>query len=427
MVGLKHFIKVNERSYVNTIIGATYNGSNYLEDNIATDSKPLERNVENKTHQINYSINTSYNTKINSRLFVKAGIISEVKSLMLNARERDSNSVWRQYWDFNDNTALHQAYAQAKYRFTDKLTLNAGLHTQFLALNNSSSLEPRLGLKYQVAEKHTVSLGYGMHSQMQPVDVYFYRSRQADGSYIQTNKDLDFTRSQHFVVGYDVLPLKDWRIKTEVYYQYLSNIPVSQTPGSFSMLNTGASFIPNDEGYLKNSGTGTNYGAELTIEKFFTKGYYMLLTGTVYESKYKGSDGIERNTAFNGKFVYNILAGKDFKVGKEKRNVFSLGIKMTQAGGRYYTPVDLAASQQRGAQVLQGDEFAFSERNPDFFRLDIKMGFTLNSKQSKISQTISFDIQNVTNNKNVFAQRYNPVTNSVNTAYQIGFFSKFYL
>lgn len=425
LVGLKHFIKVNERSYVNTIIGATYNGSNYLEDNIATDSKPLERNVENKTHQINYSINTSYNTKINSRLFVKAGIISEVKSLMLNARERDSNSVWRQYWDFNDNTALHQAYAQAKYRFTDKLTLNAGLHTQFLALNNSSSLEPRLGLKYQVAEKHTVSLGYGMHSQMQPVDVYFYRSRQADGSYIQTNRDLDFTRSQHFVVGYDVLPLKDWRIKTEVYYQYLSNIPVSQTPGSFSMLNTGASFIPNDEGYLKNSGTGTNYGAELTIEKFFTKGYYMLLTGTVYESKYKGSDGIEHNTAFNGKFVYNILAGKDFKVGKEKRNVFSLGIKMTQAGGRYYTPVDLAASQQNGAQVLQGDEFAFSERNPDFFRLDIKMGLTLNSKQSKISQTISFDIQNVTNNKNVFAQRYNPVTNSVNTAYQIGFFPNF--
>ena len=425
LVGLKHFIKVNERSYVNTIIGATYNGSNYLEDNIATDTKPLERNVENKTHQINYSINTSYNTKINSRLFVKAGIISEIKSLMLNARERDSNSVWKQYWDFNDNTALHQVYAQAKYRFTDKLTLNAGLHTQFLALNNSRSVEPRVGLKYQLAEKHTVSLGYGMHSQMQPVDVYFYRSRQADGSYTQTNKDLDFTRSQHFVIGYDVLPFKDWRIKTEVYYQYLSNIPVSQTPGSFSMLNTGASFLPNNEDYLKNAGTGTNYGAELTIEKFFTKGYYMLLTGTVYESKYKGSDGIEHNTAFNGKFVYNVLAGKDFKVGKEKRNVFSLGIKMTQAGGRYFTPVDLAASQQRGTQVLQGDEFAFSERNPDFFRLDIKMGFTLNSKQSKIAQTISFDIQNVTNNKNVFAQRYNPVTNSVNTAYQIGFFPNF--
>jgi hypothetical protein len=425
LVGLKHFIKVNERSYVNTIIGATYNGSNYLEDNVATDTKPVERNVENKTHQIHYSINTSYNSKINSRLFVKAGIISEVIGLMLNARDKDTNSLWRQYWDFNDYTSLHQAYAQVKYKFNDKLTLNAGLHSQLLALNNSSSIEPRIGLKYQLSEKHSLSMGYGMHSQMQPTDVYFYRTRLADGSYELTNRELGFTNSQHFVIGYDILPLKNWRIKTEVYYQMLSNVPVTQTLSSFSMLNVGASFLPNDQGYLKNKGTGTNYGAELTIEKFFSKGYYALLTGTIYESKYKGSDGVERNTAFNGKFVYNILAGKDFKIGKEKRNVFSLGVKMTQAGGRYYTPVDLAASQVRHTQVLMSDDYAFSQRNPDFFRLDVKMGFTFNSRHSKLSQSIYFDIQNVTNNKNVFAQRYNPVTNTVNTAYQIGFFPNF--
>jgi hypothetical protein len=425
LIGLKHFIKINERSYVNTVIGATYNGSNYLEDNVATDVKPLERNVENKTHQIHYSINTSYNSKINSKLFVKAGIISEVISLMLNARDKDSNSVWRQYWDFNDQTMLHQAYAQVKYRFTEKLSLNAGIHSQLLTLNNSSSIEPRLGLKYQMNEKHSLSLGYGMHSQMQPTDVYFYRTRNANGEYVQTNKDLGFTNSQHFVIGYDVLPVKDWRIKTEVYYQMLSNVPVTETPSSFSMLNVGASFLPNNQGYLKNSGTGTNYGAELTIEKFFSKGYYALLSGTIYESKYKGSDGVEHNTAFNGKYVYNVLAGKDFKVGKEKRDVFSIGIKMTQAGGRFYTPVDLAASQTAHFQILQSDTYAFSQRNPDFFRLDVKIGYTLNSKHSKVSQSLFFDIQNVTNNKNVFAQRYNPVTNTVNTAYQIGFFPNF--
>jgi len=425
LAGLKHFIKVNERSYVNTIIGVTYNGSNYLEDKIATDTQPLQRNVENKTSQIHYSINSSYNVKINARLFVKAGIISEVIALMLNARDRDSILNWRQYWDFNDHTSLHQAYVQAKYKFNDKLVLNAGLHTQYLALNNSTSVEPRIGLKYQVSQKHTFSAGYGMHSQMQPIDVYFYRTRLDDGTYAQTNKNLGFTRSQHFVLGYDLLPAKDWRVKTEVYYQFLSNVPVTQIPGSFSMLNAGASFQPNDQDYLKNSGTGTNYGAELTIEKFFTKGYYALLTGSVYESKYKGSDGVERNTAFNGKFVYNILAGKEFKVGKQKRNVISIGVKMTQAGGRYYTPVDLAASQAAQKQILESDATAFSQRNPDFFRLDIKTGFTLNAKHSKVSQSVFFDIQNITNNKNVFAQRYNPVTNSINTAYQIGFFPNF--
>lgn len=425
LLGLKHFIKLNERSYVNTVIGATYNGSNYLEDNVATDVKPLERNVENKSGQTRYSVNTSFNSKVNSRLFVKAGIIAEMVNLMLDARERDSLANWRQYWDFNDNTFLHQAYAQMKYKFTDKLTLNAGLHAQLLSLNNSTAVEPRVGLKYQMTNKQTLSLGYGMHSQMQPIDVYFYRSRRADGSYEQTNKNLGFTNSQHFVLGYDLLPLPDWRVKTEVYYQILSNVPVTQQASSYSMLNAGASFLPNNESNLVNNGSGSNYGLELTLEKFFSKNYYVLLTGTIYESKYKGSDGVERNTAFNGKYVYNVLAGRDFKVGKDKRHVISIGFKMTQAGGRYYTPVDLVASQQIKSQVLMDDRYAFTERNPDFFRLDIKTGFTYNAKRSKMSHSIFFDVQNVTNNKNVFAQRYNPVTNTVNTAYQIGFFPNF--
>ncbi|MDI1355962.1 MAG: TonB-dependent receptor [bacterium] len=425
LLGVKHFYKLNAKSYINTIVGSTYNAGNYLEDNVATDLKPAERNIENKSSQLRYSLNTSFNSKISSKLFVKAGLISEVINLLLDARQRDSNSVWRQYWDFNDKTMLNQAYAQMKYRFTEKLTVNAGLHFQYLTLNNATSIEPRLGLKYQFTRKQCLIAGYGMHSQMQPIDVYFYRTHYTDGSYTTSNQNLDFTHSQHFVIGYDLLPASDWRIKTEIYYQLLSNVPVTRNSSSYSMLNSGASFLPNDQSLLENKGTGTNYGAELTVEKFFSKGYYVLLTGSIYEAKYKGSDHIERNTAFNGQYVYNVLGGKDIKIGAEKRNVFSLGMKLTQAGGRYYTPVDLEASQASGTQIVKGDEYAFSQRYPDFFRLDVKVGITLNSKLKKLSQSFSLDIQNVTNTQNVFAQRYSPVTNIINTAYQIGFFPNF--
>ncbi len=425
LIGLKHFIKINERSYFSTVIGATYNASNYIEDNVSKTSSETTRSIENKTAQIHYSVNASYNSKISSKLFIKAGAIAEVLNLNLKAGFRDTNSVWNQYWDSNNKALLLQGFVQAKYSISSKLSLNAGLHSQVLTLNNSYSVEPRAGIKYQAGEKSTFSLGYGMHSQMQPTDVYFYRTLKPDGTYDQSNKNLGFTKSQHFVLGYDVLPLKDWRIKTEVYYQLLSDVPVSQTSGSFSMLNTGASFQPNYNDYLINKGTGTNYGSELTIEKFFSGGFYALITGTLYESKYKGSDGIERNTAFNGNYVYNILLGKEFKIGREKQNAFSVDIKMTQAGGRYYTPVDLAASQAAGEEVLKGDNYAYSQRNPDFFRLDLKAGYTANSKKYKLSQVWSFDIQNVTNNKNVFAQRYNPITNQINTAYQIGLFPNF--
>jgi hypothetical protein len=416
---------VNDKSYLNTIIGATYSATNFNQDSISKlDLKP-KHVTENKATRYNYSVNTSFNSKISSKLFLKVGAIGEIINLDLFFRDRRKSANWEQLWDFKDNTSLLQGYAHAKYNFTDKLNLNVGVHSQYLTLNESWSVEPRLGLKYQINQKNTFSLGYGLHSQMQAIDVYFYRQLKADGTYDQTNKNLDFTRSQHFVIGYDLLPIKDWRIKTEVYYQYLFNVPVNNYSSSYSVLNSGSNFNAFDQSNLVNKGTGDNYGFELTIEKFFSKGYYGLLTGTIYESKYKGSNGKEYNTAFNGNYVYNILVGKEFKIGKAKRNSFTVDIKLTQAGGRHYTPIDLAASQSEKKEVLKGDDYAFSEKNSDFFRLDFKSGFTFNSKKSKLSQSIYFDVQNVTNNKNVFAQRYNTVTNDINTAYQIGLFPNF--
>ena len=421
LLGVSHFIRVHDNSYFKTVIGTTYSASNYDEDSIKKADQSVTRVIENTTSQIRHSINSSFNSKISSKLFVKVGVIEEVLNLNLFYRSRSFTPDWVQIWDYSNYTSLLQGYAHAKYSFSNRLTLNIGLHTQYLTLNKSKSLEPRMGIKYQLTEKSTISAGYGIHSQMQPTDVYFYRTIQVDGSYVQTNKNLDFTRSMHYVLGYELFPIKDWRIKTEVYFQNLYNVPVTAAPSSYSMLNAGASFFPNETGYLTNTGTGTNYGAEITIEKFFSKGYYGLATGSIYESKYIGSDNIEHNTGFNGQFVYNVLVGKEFKIGAEKQNRLSFDMKLTQAGGRYFTPVDLAASQSAGVQILKGDAYSYSERNPDFFRIDFKIGYVINNKKRKIAQTISLDIQNVTNHKNVFAQRYNPLTNSMNTAYQLPF------
>lgn len=425
LVGLSHFIRVNDKSYFKTIIGTTYTGSNYNEDTINKLTKEVTRVIENKTDQIRYSINTSFNTKISSRLFLKFGILEELINLNLVYKNRTFQPTWLEIWNFKDYTSLLQGYSHMKYSFSDNITLNLGVRAQYLDLNGSYSVEPRAGIKFQLNPKNNISIGYGMHSQMQPTDVYFYRTLLADGTYAQTNKNLDFTRSQHFVLGYDWFPIKDWRVKAETYYQFISNVPITQVPSSYSILNTGAGFTPNETAYLENKGTGTNYGVELTIEKFFSKGYYALLTGSLYESTYKGSDGVEHNTAFNGQFVYNVLIGKEFKIGAEKRNTFSIDVKFTHAGGRYYTPIDLDASILADRQILKGDAYAYTERNPDFLRLDVKTGFTFNSKKRKLSQSLFFDIQNVTNNKNVFALRYSSNTKSINTAYQIGFFPNF--
>ena len=191
------------------------------------------------------------------------------------------------------------------------------------------------------------------------------------------------------------------------------------------MLNTGASFKTDLADSLVNNGTGRNYGIEFTIEKFFSDGYYGLCTSSLYDSKYTASDGVERNTAFNGKYVFNLLFGKEWKVGYDEQNTLSSDMKITNAGGRYYTPIDVEASQLTGHMQFKGDDYAYTSRYSNYFRMDFKIGYTLNSSTSQISHSFSLDLQNVTNNKNVFSEEYDDRQRAIKTTYQLGFFPNF--
>jgi len=239
-----------------------------------------------------------------------------------------------------------------------------------------------------------------MHSQMQPINVYYLQSQDLSGNAVYNNLNLDFTMSQHFVLGYNMQPFADWRIKSEVYYQRLNNVPVTSYASSYSMLNTGSTFKADLTDSLVNDGTGFNQGVEITVEKFFSKGYYGLFTTSVYDSKYKGSDGIERNTAFNGNYVFNVLAGKEWKIGREKRNSFSLNLKYTNAGGRAFTPIDLSASIASQHEVLSSD--VYSENYEAYTRLDLKLSYTLNSGKRKFAQRCCLNFKILTIKKKCF-------------------------
>jgi len=367
--------------------------------------------------------------KLNNRFTVRTGFLAQQTQLDTrvdtrnNTPDLDDDNLpdWFTERDFDGSFYQMEGYAQGQYRLTEKLTLNAGLHTLYFENTDDFAVEPRAAVNWNFAPKHTVSLGYGMHNQTQPLPVFLFREQQPDGTSIPTNENLGFTRNQHFVLGYDFKPAASWRVKAEAYYQTLSDVPVEKMSSSFSILNAGADFIFPDKGSLVNEGTGTNIGAEFTLEKFFSKGWYSLVTLSLFESKYKGSDGVERSTAFDGGYVFNVLGGREFKLGDSGRRFLTLDTKLTAAGGRPYTPVNLEASQQAGEEVLYDDR-AFSQRLDDYFRWDVKIGFRLNSAKRKLSQTFFLDFQNVTNRSNIFAMRYNEVKGNVGRIDQIGFF-----
>lgn len=77
------------------------------------------------------------------------------------------------------------------------------------------------------------------------------------------------------------------------------------------------------------------------------------------------------------------------------------------------------ASAQAGQAVFFEDR-AFSERQDRYFRADVRLGYRW--ELGSTTMEFTFDIQNVTNNQNIFLQQYNPRTNTISTEYQQGFF-----
>ena len=112
-----------------------------------------------------------------------------------------------------------------------------------------------------------------------------------------------------------------------------------------SQLNEISGFVSDS---LTSDGKGRSYGLELTVEKSLTAGIYLMSTTSIYKSKYTGRDGIERDSRFNGKYVQNLLAGKEWRVGKSKTNIFAANIKLLAAGGNRTTPIDLEKSREKG-------------------------------------------------------------------------------
>jgi hypothetical protein len=283
-------------------------------------------------------------------------------------------------------------------------------------MNNSQATEPRFGLKYEPVRKHSISAGFGILHQIQPLPAYATTVKLANGDYAYFNRSLGFTRSTHYVVGYEFHPNQYFHIKTELYFQLLDMAPVEPRPTSFSMLNTGDDFVTSLRDSLVNSGQGRNYGIELTVERTFNRHYYYLATVSLFDSRYAGSDGIWRNTAFNGRYVINLLGGGEWNIGK-KNNVFSADIKGTAAGGRNYTPVDLARSKLAGIEFRKNDE-AYSLKYDPYLRLDLKLAFRKNSR--KITHEWAIDIQNIINRKNPYRVTFNPTTGELVKQYQLG-------
>lgn len=323
------------------------------------------------------------------------------------------------YTHSNGTTNLISAYSNSQIKISNDFTLTAGLNIQHLTLNRNTTIEPRLGLKWQATPKNSFAAAYGLHSRMEKPDVYFVKDENGN----LPNKELDLIKSHHLMFSYVYHISEDMNLKIEPYFQALYDVPVTET-GSYSILNRKEFYMTET---LISKGKGENYGVDITFSKYLTKGMYYMITASVFDSRYMSGDGNWYDTRYNRKFIVNGLVGKEWMFG---RDMLSVNLKASMLGGQRYTPVDEAATLTHPDKEVQYDETdMYSKQFSPMFIGDFSISYKMNRKS--VAHEFAIKSVNATGQKEYVEHKYNlknqtiepyePSTSVFNISYRIEF------
>lgn len=414
MAGITHSLLVGKNLKINSGIGMSGTRISY-DEHFTEDDLSLRQTYFEKMTTKNILFNTKLDYKFSNRLLLRAGFIQkQIHYQFYRLSPEHEDDPLEVVLNSKGHTSTQQAFLQWQYKWSNDLSLHAGLHYLHLAHNGSQAVEPRLSAKWNINNKNSLALAYGLHSQIQTLNVYFAERSLPSGGVDMPNKNLGFTKAHHYVLSYGFRPAAKLQIKTELYYQQLFNVPVAAHDSStLSSLNVEYEYVTDP---MVNQGKGRNYGIEISIERYLHNNFYLTLSNSLYQSKYTALDGVERNTRFNGNYITTLITGKDF-YNERKQKTLGINLKTIVAGGLRTTPIDLAASQQAGYTVYK-EKQAYSQQNPAYFRTDLRVSVKWNRR--KHTTTLSLDIQNITNRLNLFSQYYDKEENKIKDLNQTG-------
>ncbi len=407
VIGVSNLYHIGKNTYIKSVLATTQN--KYTDESYMLipendyEKKPYDLTIFD-TKAIRLTTNLTH--KINAKNTIRTGFIGSYKDFLLDYEYRDPDSIiWNKVLEQDGNCQFYQTYLQWKYNFNDNIQLNSGFHYSYLEMNKTWSLEPRLSFKWDINQKNIFSAAAGIHSMPENITTYFAENKKENEFRSLPNKNLEFSKSFHGVIGYEYIFNNNLRAKTELYYQHLYDIPVENKDSSvFSTIDKNdVWYIVFEENGFTNKGTGRNIGMDLTIEKSFSNNYYVLFSGSIYDSKYSPINNKEYNTKYNGNYSIKTLAGKEFVIGNEHNNAFGINGKVVLAGGKRYSKPDIAKSMEHQEIVLDLDNYN-KYLGKEYYRFDLGVYFKFNKQ--KITHTIMFDIQNVSNHLNEYEQYY---------------------
>jgi hypothetical protein len=288
----------------------------------------LMPDMRGRNSQWNVIISTQHQHKFSSRYTMQNGF--EHQHLDFN--------TWMDYikvvggplyrvYESEGNTGLTRLYTNHKVALSSRLSAVAGVNVMWFNLNNQWLVEPRVSFQYKTSPSSTISIAYALNSRKETTDTYF-----VVGGY---NQDLGLTRSHHISASFAQRLGENAMLKIEPYWQWLFDVPVEQG-STYSILNHNLFY---QDRALVNEGAGRNYGVDFTLERYLKDGFYGMITATLFKSEYRDAQGQWHHTRHDRGYITNILGGKEWMVGRGRKNVFGLNGRLTMMGGDRYTPM----------------------------------------------------------------------------------------
>ncbi|RXJ50456.1 TonB-dependent receptor [Gelidibacter gilvus] len=305
-------------------------------------------------------------------------------------------------------------FAQIAKRFyKDRLLISGGIRTDMNSFTNTGNnplktLSPRLSASYSLNERWNLNGSVGTYYKAPIYTSLGYKDDHGDF----INRDLEYTRSTHYVLGTKFLPNRSLRFTFEGYFKQYSDYPISESTG-VSQANQGTQFGSVGSERILSIGDGQTYGLELFMQQKMTDRLFYVASYSYVVSKFSGFDGVLKPSSWDNRHLFSATVGYQFN------NNWDLGLKYRFAGGNPYTPFDMPASQQNylllGQGVLDADMLN-QNRLLNYNQLDLRVDKKFNF--NKTSLIAYLDVQNLLVQESESNPNYTFQRNADNTGFQ---------
>ncbi len=404
-IGINHKIRAGSHSYVNTTIALT-GTKNIMDTKRLNDEMVIKPRSFLSDKSGRLVCNSYMNTKLSNKHTIRTGITMDelFVNIDMNGSSTENSQDWINYANQQGQTTYGEAYFQSKYEIIPTVTSNVGFNINYFALNNKVSFDPRVAINWQVGSNHTLSFGYGKHTQMEELRMY-YVTKEEDDKTVYPNKKLGLAHAQHFILGYDWRINSNLRLKVEPYLQLLYNVPGIKD-SCYSLINYNQDW---DFNYaLVNNSIGRNIGIDITLERFFHDSFYYLATFSLFDSKYKGGDDVWHNTRFNKRYSCNLLVGKELFT--QKNRILGVNVRFNIMGGERTSPISEEESIAE-KNIVYDETHPFSEQLSPINYLDFTLTYKTNHKN--YSGMWALQVKNALACKNDYGYYYNYRSNSI--------------